>query len=90
MLGIKLDTKHTEPKKAEIWAEHLEAFELFSACSSQWRIVAGMAGAYYQGLDASAVLATMHMLGVKQEDQRERLQQLLYIESGALEVLNKR
>lgn len=48
-----------------------------------------MAGAYYQGLDATAVLATMNMLGIEQQDRRERLQQLRYIESGALAVMNK-
>lgn len=89
MLGITLDTKYTEPVKVEIWTEHVGAFELFAACSNQWRIVSGMAGAYYQGLDATAVLATMNMLGIEQQNQRERLQQLRHIESGALAVMNK-
>lgn len=89
MLGITLPTQHTEPEHTELWAEHAEAFELFAACSSQWRVVAGMAGAYYQGLDAAAVLATMDMYDIDRQHRRERLQQLRHIEAGALEVLNK-
>ncbi|GAA3704367.1 hypothetical protein GCM10022421_08980 [Oceanisphaera sediminis] len=90
VLGIQLDARHTEPEKTELWAEHIEAFELFAACSSQWRIVAGMGGAFYQGLDAAALAATMDMLGIEQGHRRERLQQVRQIESGALEVLNKK
>lgn len=89
VLGIKLDTPPAAPQKAELWAEHIEAFELFAACSSQWRVVSGMAGAYYQGLDAAAVLATMDMYDIDRQHRRERLQQLRHIESGALAVMNK-
>lgn len=67
----------------QIWEEHLEALEVFLACSRQWRVVAGLGP---QGLDASALRSTMQMLGV--EDQRNMLYQVQEIESGALEILN--
>lgn len=90
VLGIQLPVEQTEPEKTEIWAEHIEAFELFAACSSQWRIVAGMSGVFYQGLDAAALAATMDMLGIEQGHRRERLQQVRQIEAGALELLNQK
>lgn len=90
MLGIQLPAEQAEPEKIEVWAEHVEAFDLFIACSSQWRIVAGMSGVFYQGLDASALAATMNMLGIEQGHRRERLQQVRQIESGALEMMNKK
>lgn len=87
-MGITLEPQHTEPESISIWPEHTEAWEVFLACARQWRIVSGMAGAFYQGLDAAALAATMDMMGV--EDKRARLRQVSQIESGALELLNQR
>ncbi|MFP2768035.1 DUF1799 domain-containing protein [Oceanisphaera sp. KMM 10153] len=87
-MGITLEQKHTEPETIGIWPEHTEAWEVFRACSRQWRIVSGMAGAFYQGLDASALAATMDMMGVA--DRRTCLHQVGQIETGALELLNQR
>lgn len=88
VMGITLPARQVEPETIGIWPEHVEAWELFLACARQWRIVAGMAGAFYQGLDAAALAATMEMMGVA--DKRTRLRQVGQIESGALEVLNQR
>jgi hypothetical protein len=65
----------------------LDAYEVFDACSSQWRIVTGTAGVFYQGIDAAALAAIMEMLGI--EDRRQCLQQVRMIEAGALEIINK-
>lgn len=89
-MGIQLPAEQVAPEKIELWAEHAEAFDLFIACSSQWRIVAGMSGVFYQGLDASSLAATMDMLGIEQGQRRERLQQVRQIEVGALEVMNRK
>jgi hypothetical protein len=88
VMGISLPAEQVDPEPIEIWAEHAEAFDVFCACGGQWRIVAGMAGAFYQGLDAAALAATMDMLGV--EDRRRCLHQVQQIEAGALEVLNRK
>ncbi|MGP7732930.1 DUF1799 domain-containing protein [Oceanimonas smirnovii] len=87
-MGISLPTEQVEPETIGIWPEHTEAWELFLACSRQWRIVAGMAGAFYQGLDAAALAATMEMMGVA--DRRTCLHQVQQIETGALELLNQK
>lgn len=60
---------------------------MFSACQTQWRIVSGLGGAAYQGLDYPAVESVMRMQGV--DAQGERLAQIRVLEAGALEVLNK-
>jgi len=72
----------------EVWPQHEQALEVFLACARQWRIVAGMAGAFYQGIDATALHSTMQMMGI--EDQRETLTLVQEIEAGALEHLNEK
>lgn len=71
-----------------MWEEHWEALQVFFACRTQWRIIAGMAGAQHQGLDYPAVESVMRMRGVT--DTAQMLEQLQYIEAGALEALNTR
>lgn len=71
----------------ELWTEQAEAFRVFAACQTQWRIVAGMSGAAYQGLDYGAVESVMRMHAI--EDTAECLDQIQALERGALEVLNK-
>lgn len=88
VLGIKLDDRYRKVEAVEVWPEHLEALDIFQACGSQWRIVAGLAGAFYQGLDYTALEAVMRMRDV--EEPGEALDQIREIEAGALEVLNQK
>ncbi|WP_016854793.1 DUF1799 domain-containing protein [Halomonas smyrnensis] len=85
-LGIAQPEIPPEEIRCEIWAEHHPALELFLACRTQWRIIAGMGGAHYQGLDYLAVESVMRMRGV--EDMAGMLEQLQQLEAGALELLN--
>lgn len=61
---------------------------MFTACSRQWRVVAGMGGVFHQGIEVTALESVMRMRGI--EDQSARLDQIRHIETGALEVLNER
>ncbi|WP_064699330.1 DUF1799 domain-containing protein [Halomonas caseinilytica] len=70
----------------EVWREHQVAYDVFLACSRQWRIVAGLAGTFHQGIDATALHSTMQMMGV--QDMRTTLLQVQCIETGAKEKLN--
>jgi len=73
----------------ELWPEHISAFEVFGACLRQWRIITvGMGGAYYQGLDLSAVDVAMRRLGVPVAQEREVLLQVLVMESEGVDVMN--
>ena len=85
-MGITADQPTVKAAPVPVWSEHVEAFEVFLACSGQWRVVTGMAGAFHQGIDAAALAATMAMLEVA--DRRRCLYQIRQIEAGALEVLN--
>lgn len=84
-LGIAPPTPQA-PREYAVWEEHWQALQVFLACRTQWRIIAGMAGAQHQGLDYPAVESVMRMRGV--EDTAQVLGQLQQIEAGALEVLN--
>lgn len=87
VLGIQLDIPAPEAAPVPVWAEHGAAFEVFLACSRQWRIIAGPTGMFYQGIDATALAATMDMMGTA--DRQRCLQQVRHIESGALELINQ-
>ncbi|WP_203234781.1 DUF1799 domain-containing protein [Modicisalibacter coralii] len=78
------------PEHCAVWPEHWPALELFFGVQTQWRIVAGMGGAQYQGLDYSAVYAHPRLARLGYDEQDERLEQLRHIEAGALEGLNAR
>lgn len=70
-----------------VYAENLEAAELFEHATTQWVIVSGMGGAKYQGLDYSKVESLMNMLGIV--DRKVVLQQLRLMEAVALKELNR-
>uniref|UniRef100_UPI003458376D hypothetical protein n=1 Tax=Halomonas sp. TaxID=1486246 RepID=UPI003458376D len=60
---------------------------MFQACGNQWRVVAGMFGCFYQGLDIPSVTSVMEVHEV--QNRRTCLEYLRDIEAGALEVLNR-
>ncbi|RCV87495.1 hypothetical protein DU505_17130 [Billgrantia montanilacus] len=61
----------------------------FQANGSQWRIIAGMAGTRYQGLDYVVVYGHPRYARLEGDEQVERLEQLQQIEVGAVEALNR-
>lgn len=61
---------------------------MFLACRTQWRVIAGMGGVQYQGLDYAALESIMRMKGV--DDPGAVLDQVQHIETGALEAFNSR
>lgn len=60
--------------------ENHKAWELFCACSTQWRV--GMAGP--TGLDYPAVESVMRIFCVKQKHQKDLLWRIQHLERGAL------
>lgn len=55
---------------------------------TQWRIVAGMGGAIYSGLDYAAMTALMDVYEI--DDRREALALLRLMEHAAMQVLNRK
>lgn len=76
------------PKILRVHPENWKAFEIFDACHTQWRLVVGMGGVVYQGLDYSSVTAVIQAFSVK--DHRKIFNQIRALEAGALSVLNER
>lgn len=63
---------------------------MFTWCGTQWRMVIGMGGAYYQGLDYTAVREVMGLLGIPKRDRLAVLGQLQVMEAEAIKHLNQR
>jgi hypothetical protein len=61
---------------------------VFHACRTQWRVVAGAAGAWFQGLDFGAVDVAMKRLCIPRARQREVFLQLQVMEDEGIAVLN--
>jgi hypothetical protein len=64
-----------------------KAYEVFEACETQWRIVAGMSGVFYQGIDYPSVMSVIDAWRVKK--RRKVFNQVRLIEMGARSVLNE-
>ena len=71
----------------ELWAEHADAFRVFRAMKTQWRITCRPSGALVRtGLDYAALPAVEDRLQVRlDEDGLERLQ---VMEAAAQDLLN--
>lgn len=63
---------------------------MFTACTTQWRVIAGMGGAQYQGLEYPAIYGHPRFARLDFDSQDELLEQIRRIEAGALNILNKR
>lgn len=74
----------------QVWQENILTVQLFVALGSQWRVIAGMAGIVYQGLNYEAVQSTLSMMGIKRKKWPELLDGLQVMEAAALKVMNNK
>jgi hypothetical protein len=72
----------------EMWPEHWDAWQVFLSCATQWRILVGLGGMRYQGLDYIGVESVMRFKGIKDEDREEVFAHLQVLEEEALKVIN--
>lgn len=77
-----------KPHPFYVHPSNWQAFQVFEACQTQWRLVVGMGGVVYQGLDYPAVLSVLDAWGVKK--RTKVFEQVRSLEAGALSVLNER
>ncbi len=75
-----------EDEGFELLPENAPAFNAFACLSTQWRMLAGMAGAIYQGLDYQAIPTVLRMLNLP--ESAEIFNDLRAMELAALPVLN--
>lgn len=73
----------------ELGPEDWRAWRVFLACRRAWRIVAGMGGIWYEGIDPSAVLSTLQMLQIKPKHWPDVHYRLAILEGEARTHLNK-
>lgn len=71
----------------EVMHENWLALEVFLQCQTQWRMIAGMAGAFYQGLDYPSV-ETVIRLTLPRKKRRKVFHAVQLIEQGALSAIN--
>lgn len=64
------------------------AWDLWCALDSQWRLVAGMAGAIWQAPDHANAVVVMECHGIKKKRRRRYLDELVGMYREALAVLN--
>lgn len=78
--------KPREDEGFELLAENAPVFNAFTCLSTQWRMLAGIAGAIYQGLDYQAMPTVLRMLGLPETPAT--FNDLRAMELAALPVLN--
>ena len=79
----------TDDEDLEILPGLETAWQCFTGTLNQWRVVAGFSGVFYEGIDASALLATMDMLGIEQDLRPELFWQMQILEAEARVQRNK-
>lgn len=79
-----------EPEEFGVLPENWQSLLIFLKCSSQWEIVAGMGGCFYQGLKSERVDTVLNRSGLSTEEQNKIFDDLLLIEQGATPVLNEK
>lgn len=72
-----------------VWPENWQAFEVFCAMGSQWRVSAGMAGMVWRGLDYTALPIVEPRMGVKRSERGDLFQRLRIMEAAARTELNR-
>jgi len=68
--------------------DNWDAFILFDQLGTQWRIIPGMSGVFYQGLDYAAVMAVVRETVKGRKNRARTFDQIRLIEAGALSVIN--
>ena len=69
-----------------IWQDNVATLEVFLACRSQWRILAGFGCVVYLGLDYPGVEVVMRRLNVS--DNKTMFNDIQHMEWAALAVFN--
>lgn len=72
-----------------VWPENWQAWEVFAAMATQWRISVGVGGAVYHGLDYAALPAVEQRVGVKKRQRADTFARLRVMEAAAREELNR-
>lgn len=78
-----------EPEPFWVWPENWPAFCVFSALQTQWRIVSGMGGRRYTGLEYASIPAVFAAHGIKKKKRSEIFDAIRVMEIAALNEINR-
>ena len=73
----------------EVWDVHWDAFAIFRACGTQWRVVGTAFALVHLGLDYPGVEALMRALLPPEADRAALFADILVMEAEALPILNE-
>lgn len=79
-----------QPTEFEVEQENLTAVRVFVAMQTNWRIVAGMGGLVYQGLDYPSLESVANLLCIKRKKRPELFADIQIMEAAALPILNEK
>lgn len=79
-----------EDSDFELWPEHEDAWNVFTDCGRQWRVIAGLGFMQVQGLDATAVESSLRMQGVARRRWRLVRSQVRILEDEAVGIMNSK
>ena len=68
----------------ELWP----AWQCFLATWNQWRVIAGMGGVFYEGIDHAALQSCMELLDIKKTKRRDVFLHVLTLEDEARKLRN--
>ena len=78
-----------KPEDYELSPELWDAWEVFNACNTQWRISVGFAAVRYEGLDFSSLEIAMRLLGIQRKKWRDVFWMVRVMQDEAIQFLNK-
>lgn len=73
----------------EVWDEHWQAFAIFRACGTQWRVVATQRSLFHLGLDYPGLEVVMRRLLPPEADANAVFADVMLMEAEALPILNE-
>lgn len=71
----------------EVWIENWQSLNVFLACATQWRILVGMGGMLYQGIDYQALVKVIDLLKIR--DASTIFNDIQKMEAAAVTLLNQ-
>lgn len=74
----------------EVWPENIRIVNVFLSVDTQWRVIAGLGGMVYQGLEMRSVQSALEMTLVKRGDWPTFFAGIRVMELAALPVLNSK
>lgn len=74
----------------EVFPDNWQTVAVFLNLSSQWRIIAGMGGATYQGIEFASIEPCLRLMGVKVKKWPAIFRSLVVMAGEAAAVINER